>query len=98
MQHRRSWLIGRRIRIGIADGLQGATFAAGRFWGLEAAFCEIKGVVSSTVGYTYRSAIFVHDAAQAAQASLSLAEHKKQLRKASITEVVPAETFWKAED
>jgi peptide-methionine (S)-S-oxide reductase len=143
---------------GPTEGLQRATFAAGCFWGVEAAFREIKGVVRTTVGYTggqtsnptyrdvcrhntghaeavevwfdpsklgyeellgtfltihnpttrnrqgpnigrqYRSAIYVHDPDQAAQASTSLAQHQKQLRKPIVTEIVPAETFWKAEE
>ena len=142
------------------DGLERATFAAGCFWGVEAAFREIEGVVKTRVGYTgghtrnptygtvcshttghaeavevwfnpvlvsyeqlldtfwqvhnpttttrnrqgwdigdqYRSAIFVHDADQAALATASLDRKQRSLRKRIATEITPATTFYEAED
>jgi peptide-methionine (S)-S-oxide reductase len=140
------------------DRAQRATFAAGCFWGVEAAFREILGVIKTSVGYTgeqtadpsyeqvcshttqhaeavevwfdpaqvtyeqlldafwrihnpttrnrqgwdigdqYRSAIFVHDADQAALAAASLYREQHSLTKPIVTEITPAGTFYEAED
>ena len=143
---------------GGSENLQRATFAAGCFWGVEASFRELEGVVRTSVGYTggstpdpsyeqvcsgrtghaesvvvwfdptvisyadlltvfwsmhdpttrdrqgwdfgsqYRSAIFVHDDAQERLAIASRDEHQLTLTRPIVTEIVPAATFYDAED
>jgi len=137
-----------------------ATFAAGCFWGAEATFRQIPGVISTRVGYTggnlanptykdvctnrtghaeaveveydpakvsyedllkvfwenhdptqlnrqgpdwgtqYRSAIFYHslDQEQAARASTAKLEKSGQYSRPIVTQIVPASTFYQAED
>ena len=140
------------------EGTERATFAAGCFWGIEASFREIEGVVSTRVGYTggstpdptyqqvcsdttghaeavqvwfdpnvvsyrelldtfwsihnpttrdrqgwdfgrqYRSAIFFDDAEQEREAVASRDERQSSLARPIVTEIVPASTFYDAED
>ena len=137
-----------------------ATFAAGCFWGVEATFRQLPGVISTRVGYTggntanpsykevctdrtghaeaveieydpaklsydkllevfwenhdptqlnrqgpdwgtqYRSAIFFHTPEQEAAAKAAKAELEKAHRfsKPVVTQIVPAVTFFEAED
>ena len=137
-----------------------ATFGAGCFWGVEAAYRQIKGVVSTTAGYEggrtqnptyrdvcthttghaevvrveydpervsydtllgvfwenhdptqlnrqgpdvgdqYRSVIFYHTPEQqaAALASKERLEQAHTFRKPIVTQIVPAETFYPAEE
>lgn len=135
-----------------------ATFAAGCFWGVEAAFRGTDGVLETQVGYTggqaeeptyeqvctgqtghaeavrvvydpavvsydellavfwnkhdptqkdrqgpdigsqYRSTIFFVDDAQRAAAEASLAEQQKCYDRPIVTQIVPAATFYPAEE
>jgi peptide-methionine (S)-S-oxide reductase len=137
-----------------------ATFAAGCFWGVEAAFRQVPGVVDAAVGYSggsfpnptyedvctgrtghaesvqvefdparvsydrlldvfwenhdpttlnrqgpdvgtqYRSAIFFHTPEQekAAAESKSRLEASGRYRRPVVTEISPAQQFWRAED
>jgi peptide-methionine (S)-S-oxide reductase len=137
-----------------------ATFGAGCFWGVEADFRQIRGVVATQVGYEggktenptyrdvcshttghaevvqveydparvsyedllkvfwenhdptqlnrqgpdvgdqYRTVIFYHTPEQqaAAQASKERLETEKKYRRPIVTQIVPAETFYRAEE
>lgn len=137
-----------------------ATFAAGCFWGVESAFRQVSGVVSTQVGYTgghkdeptyrevctgrtghaesvelvfdpgqvgygellevfwsihdpttlnrqgpdvgtqYRSAIFTHSDAQDEQArrSRDARQSHGEVRGRIVTQIEPAEKFWRAEE
>jgi peptide-methionine (S)-S-oxide reductase len=49
-------------------------------------------------GHQYRSAIFFHNAEQEAAARKSAAEAQRYFDRPIVTEIVPAPTFWPAED
>jgi peptide-methionine (S)-S-oxide reductase len=135
-----------------------ATFGAGCFWGVEAAFRRLAGVVSTRVGYAggdkrnptykdvctdttghaevvevtfdpavisyhdllnvfwenhdpttknrqgpdvgkqYRSVIFFHSPEQESEAKASRDEAQRHVKRPIVTEIVPAQEFWAAED
>ena len=50
------------------------------------------------IGDQYRSAIFFHDAEQELEAKKSVAYAQETRRRPIVTQIVPAETFWEAED
>lgn len=50
------------------------------------------------VGTQYRSAVFFHDAEQERLAQESLSDFQARFRRPIVTEVVPATTFWPAEE
>jgi peptide-methionine (S)-S-oxide reductase len=135
-----------------------ATFAAGCFWGVEAAFRQVPGVVDVVSGYTggdtehpsyrdvcsditghaeavevtfdpqvvsyddllnvfwkthdptqvnrqgpdvgtqYRSAIFTHSPEQERAAKASLERVRSTFNRPIATQILPATTFWRAED
>jgi methionine-S-sulfoxide reductase len=137
---------------------QTATFGAGCFWGVEAAFRRLAGVKSTRVGYAggamrnptyhdvcsdstghaevvevtfdpevisyhdllnvfwenhdpttkdrqgpdvgtqYRSVIFFHSADQEAEAKMSRDAAQKNFKRPIVTQIVPAQEFWAAED
>jgi len=137
---------------------QTATFAAGCFWGVEAAFRQVPGVVDAVSGYTggrtehptyrevcshttghaeavevtfdpqrvtfdqlldafweihdptqlnrqgpdvgdqYRSAVFTHSREQLAEATASRDREQSRHQKPIVTQIVPAERFWPAEE
>lgn len=140
--------------------MEKATFGAGCFWGVEAAFRQVKGVTATAVGYMggtlqnptyedvctdktghaevvqvdydpaavsydeilrvfwqnhnpttlnrqgpdvgtqYRSAIFFHSPEQEAAAHASKAELEKSgaFSRPIVTQIVPAQDFWRAEE
>jgi len=152
--------IARIVNHGAHAAMEKATFAAGCFWGVEAAFRQTKGVTATAVGYTggqtvnptyeqvcsdrtghaeavevdfdpaqvsyddllavfwdnhdptqvnrqgpdfgsqYRSAIFFHSPEQqaAAERSKQALAASGKLKRPIATQVVPADTFYRAED
>jgi peptide-methionine (S)-S-oxide reductase len=135
-----------------------ATFGAGCFWGVEATFRKIKGVIDTAVGYSggnmknptyenvctdttnhaevvqveydpkqvsygqlldvfwsnhdpttmnrqgpdtgtqYRSVIFYHNEEQKKAAIASRDKQQKKLKSKIVTEIVPAQSFYRAEE
>lgn len=148
------------LKVKNMSSLKKATFGAGCFWGVEALFRKVPGVIDAVSGYTggtlanptyeqvcnsetghaeavevtydpekvsyerllevfwmnhnpttlnqqgpdhgsqYRSVIFYHDEEQKrlAEASRQALEQSGKWQRSIVTEIVPAETFYKAEE
>lgn len=50
------------------------------------------------IGSQYRSVIFYHDEAQKGEAEMDMADHQRQLKSKIVTQLLPATTFYPAEE
>jgi peptide methionine sulfoxide reductase MsrA len=79
-------------------GSERATFAAGCFWGIEAAFRDVDGVTQTAVGYTdgHTTAPTYEQVCAAALASRESEQDKH--RKGISTDIAAASVFYRAEE
>ncbi|MBI5700022.1 peptide-methionine (S)-S-oxide reductase MsrA [Candidatus Saganbacteria bacterium] len=66
------------------------------FWGLHDPTTPNRQ--GPDIGSQYRSAIFYHDEGQKRAALISKEKEQKKYQKPIVTEIVPAGTFWRAEE
>jgi peptide methionine sulfoxide reductase MsrA len=70
--------------------METATFGAGCFWGVEARLQHLPGVIETAMGYEGGKAV--------AKATIARLTEQKTYKKPIVTQVVPAQTFWRAEE
>jgi len=78
--------------------MQKATFGAGCFWGVEAAFRQVKGVISTSVGYsggTFKDPTY-HDVCTGRTGHAEVVEVEYDPSKASYEELLAV--FWNIHD